>query len=60
MEVNVGRMSDNGHKLKQKRFKLGIKKNFFTIITVKQWSSWPKDAVQTACLEALRQDWIKS
>ena len=38
-------MRDHRHKLKQERLKMDIRKNFFTMRAVKQWSRLPSEAV---------------
>jgi len=44
----------NGFKLKEGRFRLGIRKKFFTMRLVKHWSGLPRDVVDASSLEILK------
>jgi len=43
--MHDGRMRDTGHKLEKETFKLGIRKNFFPMRTVRYWSRLPRELV---------------
>ncbi|KFQ72438.1 hypothetical protein N335_10213, partial [Phaethon lepturus] len=41
----------NSFKLKEGRFRLGIRKKFFTLRVVKHWHRWPGEVVDAPSLE---------
>ncbi|KFO79671.1 hypothetical protein N303_03006, partial [Cuculus canorus] len=44
----------NRHKLERGRFRLDIRKNFFTMRVVRHWHRLPREAVDAPSLEAFK------
>lgn len=56
--VSSHKAGSNGYKLKGGKFKLAIRKKFFTLRMVRHRNSWPREVVDTSSVQ--RQDgWIR-
>ncbi|KFQ82107.1 hypothetical protein N337_10592, partial [Phoenicopterus ruber ruber] len=44
----------NGHKLEHRKFRLNMRKNFFTVRVTEPWHRLPREGVESPSLEILK------
>ena len=54
IKADSNQMRGNGFKQEKARFRLDIRKKFFTVMVVRHWNRLPSDVVNTPSFETLK------
>jgi len=58
--VPSDRTRGNGHKLKQRKLQMNMRKNFFPLRVTEPWPRLPREVVESPSLEIARSTWTRS